>query len=583
MQYKLLGENKKNNFIETIFLNRGIKREDCSRYLYTTDKDINDYKLLDNIKEGCILLKKHLANKDTILFIVDPDVDGITSSATLWNFIKNHIDKDAKLIYLVHEQKQHGLSDLMELVEKEHPALVIAPDSSSNDYLEHEELSKKNVDILVIDHHDCEEYSKFATVINNQLSKNYPNKMLSGAGVTWQFIRAYNDYFLNGQVDCNYYLDLVALGNVADLMSLTSVETKHIIHKGFYNIRNKMFLDLFSAQSYSMKGNVSPTTVGWYIAPLLNAVCRAGTIDEKRNLFLAFLEENKNLRVPSTKRGHLEGDIELFTTQQTRTAQNIRNRQNKVVEDKMTYIENLINSRKLYEHKLLLILIPEEEIPQQIVGLVANKIAGKYKQPTLILREIDDTYSGSGRNFGNSPIEDFRKELEESGLSIFAEGHASAFGFAIKKDKMDDLIKYFDEKWKDVTFEPCSYVDFEFDYNKEPETVARAISDIADLEKYNLWGKDMAEPLIVIKNLPVSNLNIRLMGKKKDTIRIDENGFNIMIFKSNEDTFEELQKYGKINVIANCNLNVWNGNKTYQIFLKEYEKAPIVKLGWNDF
>ena len=93
----------------------------------------------------------------------------------------------------------------------------------------------------------------------------------------------------------------------------------------------------------------------------------------------------------------------------------------------------------------------------------------------------------------------------------------------------------------------------------------------------------MAEPLIAIKNLPVNSLNIRLMGKKKDTIRIDENGFNIMIFKSNEETFEELQKYGKINVIANCNLNVWRGNKTYQIFLKEYEKTPVVKLGWNDF
>lgn len=583
MQYRLLGENKKDNFIETIFLNRGISREDCSRYLYTTDKDINDYKLLDHIKEGCALLNKHLKENNVILFIVDPDVDGITSSATLWNFIKNEIDKNAKLIYLVHEKKQHGLSDLMELVKSENPSLVIAPDSSSNDYIQHEELAKNGVDVLVIDHHDCEEYSKYAVVVNNQLSKKYPNKMLSGAGVTWQFIRAYNDYFLDGRVDCNYYLDLVALGNVADQMSLTSVETKHIIHKGFHNIRNKMFLDLFSAQSYSMKNVVSPMSVAWYIAPLLNAVCRAGTLDEKRELFLAFLEENKDLYVPSTKRGHLEGDTELFTIQQTRATQNIRNRQNKVVEDKMAYIENLINLRKLCEHKLLLILIPEEEIPQQIVGLVANKIAGKYKQPTLILREIDDIYSGSGRNFGNSPIEDFRKELEDSKLSIFAEGHASAFGFAVKKDKVDDLIKYFDEKWKDIIFEPCSYVDFEFDYNKEPEIVAKAISDIADLEKYNLWGQDMAEPLIVIKNLPVNSLNIRLMGKKKDTIRIDENGFNIMIFKSNEDTFEELQKYGKINVIANCNLNVWRGNKTYQIFLKEYEKAPIVKLGWNDF
>lgn len=584
MEYKLLGNNTKQNYLNEILQNRKIS-VDYNKYLYTTDSDINDYRLLDNIEAACALLHKHIEAKDSILLLVDCDVDGITSSATLWNFIKKELDKNADLHFVVHEGKQHGLKDTVELIEQKNCKLVITADAGSNDFDEHKELHEHGADILALDHHECDRYSDYAIIVNNQMSKRYPNKMLSGAGIVWQFLRCYNDMFLNGKTDMVNYLDLVALGNTADQMSLTDLETKHIIHKGFCTLRNQMMVDLCSAQAFSMKNNVSAMSVAWYVAPMLNSVCRVGTIDEKKDLFRAFLDENKWLEVPSTKRNHLEGDTEAFTEQQVRIAQNIRNRQNKTVEDKMTMIETLIKTYDLTKHKLLLIAVPDNMLPEEIVGLVANKIASKYKQPTLILREITDDkghwLKGSIRNFGNSPVDDFRKELEDSGLAVYAQGHASAAGLCIDFNNKEKLLEYFDEKWCDINFSPCYFVDFVFDYNIDGDEIPDVINAISSLNKYNLWGQDMPEPMVVVKNLPMGVCS--LIGKLKNTAKIVYPEFEVMQFKITEEKYNKLISSNRIDIIATCSENVWAGRSTPQLIIQDYSPSTTIIEGWNAF
>ena len=119
--------------------------------------------------------------------------------------------------------------------------LVILPDSSSNDYEYHKRLHDAGVGILVLDHHDADKISEYAIIINNQLS-DYPNKDLSGAGVTWQFCR-YLDKLL-GKNNAEKYRDLVALGLDADMMSLTSFETKHLIGTGLASPRNPFIVKM---------------------------------------------------------------------------------------------------------------------------------------------------------------------------------------------------------------------------------------------------------------------------------------------------------------------------------------------------
>ena len=121
----------------------------------------------------------------------------------------------------MHDSKTHGLSDTMNwLSNRTNLGLVILPDSSSNDYAYHKNLKDAGINVLVLDHHDADHISEYALVINNQLS-DYPNKELSGAGVTWQFCR-YIDKLLNIN-NAEKYRDLVALGLDADMVSLRSI------------------------------------------------------------------------------------------------------------------------------------------------------------------------------------------------------------------------------------------------------------------------------------------------------------------------------------------------------------------------
>lgn len=174
--------------------NRGIPLAEINHYLHTTDDDILDPKLIDNIDKGVKMLIKHIAQEDDVLIQVDSDCDGMTSAAALLNylnclfpaFVQNHVT------YRIHTGKQHGI------IPDEVPnnvKLVIAPDSSSNDYEEHEFLSKMGIDVLVIDHHEADKVSEYACIINNQLC-NYPTKSLSGVGMVYKFC-CYIDELMN--------------------------------------------------------------------------------------------------------------------------------------------------------------------------------------------------------------------------------------------------------------------------------------------------------------------------------------------------------------------------------------------------
>ena len=228
-------------------------------------------------------------NQNAVI-IVDCDCDGYTSAALLINYLYKLFPTRVTihLNWYMHDSKQHGLSDCFNSIIDKNPSLVICPDSSSNDYEYHKLLQEKNIDVLVLDHHLAPKISDYAVIINNQLS-NYPNKELSGVGVTWQFCR-----YIDSMLNTNYaddFLDLVALGNCGDMMSLRSFETRYLITKGFKkeNIKNP-FIDymidknsfpLSKADYVSTNPDMGCTSIGaaFFIVPFVNAITRSGTIE----------------------------------------------------------------------------------------------------------------------------------------------------------------------------------------------------------------------------------------------------------------------------------------------------------------
>ena len=185
------------------------------------------------------MLLRHLHESNNILFIIDADADGFTSSAVLWLYIKS-IFPAAKLSFTVHEHKQHGLSDKIDWIE-DNPnySLVIVPDAGSYDVNEHLRLGELGIDCLVLDHHEqllddngnpIISNVPSTIVINNQLSPNYKNKSLCGAGIVYKFCEVLDDTL--GVELANNFLDLVALGEIADVMDRTNVETNYLMLEG---------------------------------------------------------------------------------------------------------------------------------------------------------------------------------------------------------------------------------------------------------------------------------------------------------------------------------------------------------------
>ena len=426
MEYKLKAARKNCTALEQIFYNRGFNNiKDIQHYLNTTDEDIIDPKAIANIEEGAKMLISHISQNHDILLQIDSDADGFTSSAILMNylnrlfpsFVQNHIK------YWVHDSKAHGID---EMGLNDSVKLILCPDASSNEFDKHKELAEKGIDILIIDHHNAPKVSQYACVINNQLC-NYPTKSLSGAGMVYKFC-SYIDSLL-GVDFAKDYLDLVALGIIADVMDLRDFETKHIITLGLKNIRNpflKLIID--NDERYFPKGKpISIKSIAWSIGPLVNAVTRIGTIEEKHLLFESMLEYLAYEQIPSTKRG-CKGQMETRVEQSARTCKNIKSRQDKARDNLFVKVEGIIKENNLLENKILLVNLGETlSTTKNIIGLVANKIMSKYQRPTLLLSRVEDEegkphLSGSGRNYPAEGIESLQEFLHSSELMDFAEG-----------------------------------------------------------------------------------------------------------------------------------------------------------------
>ena len=569
MEYQLLASRippRELNAVEQVLFNRGIDPENVEHYLNTTDEDILNPQMIMNIAEGARVLVRHIAQGDKVLIQIDSDCDGYTSAAALINYLNRLFPGfvQSNIYYRIHTGKQHGI--LLETIPDD-VKLVIAPDSSSNDYDEHQQLKSKGVDVLVIDHHEADKISENAVVINNQLC-DYPTKSLSGVGMVYKFC-SYMDELLN--VDyADDYLDLVALGMVADMMDLRDFETRHLITRGLENIRNPYFKGMVDKQAYSLKGEITPIGVAFYIAPYVNATIRMGTQEEKLMLFESMLDYRGYELVPSTKRG-CKGQQETRVEQACRNCTNIKNRQTKARDAALENIERIIKEKNLLENKILVIKLDTFAADRNLTGLIANQLMAKYQRPVLLLNKTADGWEGSGRGYDKSKFDNLREFLKESDLVMYAEGHANALGVGITDEAFKTFIEYSNRELAEFDFTPCYKVDFIFN---GADFRGKDIVEIAELK--SLWGQGVDEPFVAIEHINVYAGNVVLMSPDKSpTLKITlPNGTSLIKFKSSQEEYEKLRSESgciTVNVVGKCERNVWNGTVTPQIIIEDYE------------
>lgn len=545
---------------------RGV--EDPEAYVYPSkENELNPW-LLDNIDEAAQLLIWHLQAGDEVLFIVDSDADGFTSSAMLWNYIKE-IRPDAKLSYIMHEHKGHGLDDLIDRVLESSAKLVILADAGSNDYVQHKQLKDAGKESICLDHHVVDHgYSKNSIVVNNQLSSNYSNKWLCGAGVVYKFLFVLDKYF---QVhNAEKYMDLCAVGNIADMMSPSNAETRYYTVEGLKHINNGGLKALLNAQSFSLYRNsqgLNYTKIAFYIAPIINAVIRIGTMEEKKLLFEAFI--NPDELVQSDKRGAKAGDMETLATQAARKAINARARQNRVKDKATDLIDFRIQKEGLLDNKIIVVEIYEEDnIPQELTGLLATQFVNKYQRPCIIVRKNPQGFlRGSIR--GNDSFEevpDLKDFLESSGFTEYVQGHKNAAGISIHEKQLESLINYANFNISDKGLESCYYVDYIFKANENFSQLALTIADNEDL-----WGNDISEPHVVVEDILLSSSQLFIMGENKDSVKWTLNGVEYVKFKD-ADFVDTLQQYGLFNITVYGKFakNVWQGKTSPQLIIEDF-------------
>lgn len=569
MNYKLKHNlpHKDDNYLGSILKSRGIG--DITTYLNPTRNLLLDPQMLNNIELGVELLHRHLHSDSHIFLQVDSDTDGYTSSAILYNYIMK-VCPTANITYRFHEGKQHGV--IVDTVPEE-IALVILPDSSSNQYEEHRLLKERGIDVLVIDHHLADRESEDAIVINNQLSPLYANKSLCGAGVVYKFCQYYDSKYDYNFADDN--LDLVAVGLVADMMDLRDFETRALVYYGLNHIKNAGLLALIRKNSFSLNNriNLTPTDVSFSIAPYINAITRVGTLEEKEVMFLAFVDGMRPL--PSTKRGAKPGDIEYAGEQMARLATNAKSRQQRLIENAMSILEGRIQEYALDSNKLLVVFVKDEDnFDSNITGLIAMKLTAKYGKPTILVKLSDgDIYKGSARGLNDSDLPDLKKFFVDSGFFEYAEGHANAHGVGIRKDKIQNFIAFANQVLEDVEFNEKVYmVDYIFDSN-EPD-ISNLILSIGSTD---IWGVGVEMPLIVVEKIKLHRKDITLM--KNDSMKFTHNDVTYTIFK-NPRACMDFTKFDviEVDVCGKANVNEWAGRTIPQLFISDYNIRDMKRM-----
>ena len=573
LKYKLKENSIQPNSSQPIkdyLMSLGIQKLESFLKAPTSEDELSPYDL-DNMGTAINLLHEMFSSNEPIFLQVDCDVDGYTSAAIFYRYFKNIYPK-ANIIWDLHNDKEHGV--MPEKVPAEVKYVVI-PDAGSSQKEEQKTLIDRGCKILVLDHHVVQEHYDHPNlvIVNSQLG-SFENRALSGGGVVFKTIQAYAET-LDTITNWRDYYDLAALALISDMMDMRTLDNNYIVFQGLTHIKNKMLAALLNKQAYSIKDTKCPTKidVAFYIAPLINAVIRIGSSEEKKLLFSAFTEE------PLFDLAALQHPGENYYECAARICSNAHSRQNTQKERCYNYLRGKIDEQKLYQNKIIAVITSKDDkvpVPQTITGLIAMNLMKYYNKPVLVLRPKMENgtlyYCGSGRGKQAEGFDNFLQFTIESKLTHYGAGHNFAFGFGIEASKFDEFIKECNERLENVEFD----VDFAaVDAIFTPNTINYDM--LYQFAAYmSIYGNGIPQPKIAIEG-EISRDRILIMGKDKASIRFNlGNNLSAVRFKdkATADLVNTAANYHFI-AIGRTQLNEWGGNTSTQLIIDDIEITPI--------
>ncbi len=432
--------------------------------------------------------------------------------------------------------------------------------------------------IIILDHHEVTEKEQLlntpAIIVNNQLSPNYMNKSLSGAGVVYKFIKEMDREFYPNDHIYHDYGDLAAIGIIADAMNMTTLDNNYIAYWGLSHIHSKFIRELALKQSRGVKNpdHLTKIDVAFYIAPVINGVIRSGSQEDKEMTFGAMIDNEDTNLYEHTWRGVTK--METLWERATRNAINAKGRQDASKKKSFEWLCEKIRKEGWDNHNIIIAVLDAKEslkVSPNITGLIAMELVKEFNKPALVLRDTEfngeHVYGGSGRNGNFYGLPDLKAMLAAAG-GLYQEGHANAFGSFLRKDQVDDIRNYFDAHLDAATFADTVYeVDYWFHTGETLDS--EMLYEIASYD--DLWGNSIPQPKFAM-DINYTSDEIKVMGADGSSLKISHDGIDFVAFKC-KDLIAQLQakESGHITIVGRPQLNEWMGHKSVQVIIDDIE------------
>lgn len=510
-----------------------------------------------------------------IAILVDPDGDGFSSSALIYNYLHDKLGiKHIKTLLPL--TKDHGISafykkNAFSYSWKNFDALIL-PDSSVND-LETITSLYKNFSIVsyVIDHHILEndieslafnkKYQKFFKVVSDQLSIDQGiTHEFTGVGMSWLFCKRldelltgddYRELVQNNYINANLYLDLVAIGQISDV-SDTREEALHIIvMTGLNNLNNSLLREFAEKKPLSCIKDVQ-----FSIVPMINAVSRIGEKEDREVLIQALTNQDRDFLVTKKRKNKVTGHFELRSERQNiyecavDMLQRVKRSQDSEVKKAVSEISN-----ENEEIDSVIVRTLPDKYDTGIAGLIANKIQGKYHLPALVVNSDLRGSARSPRNYSN-----LKDVLSDFGSVDFALGHQQAFGVGI--NDVDDFISEFRSSNLANNDEYVYPVDKVYINSLPTVDECQEVSDFKQV-----WSGVNDEPVVGILGLDISKAKVSV---KNGTLKIAIGDIEIVQFNSDLDIDNHFNRFAcYIDIVGKPGVNKFFRHTTNQLVVDE--------------
>lgn len=545
-----------NEIIARLLYNRGLNSPEKIKDFFDVDisKLHNPYLLFD-MDKGVRRIKKAVKSKEKITIYGDYDVDGVTSTSVLYLYLKS-LGVNVDFYIPARDEEGYGMNkNALEKIADGGTSLIITVDTGITACEETEYAKALGVDIVITDHHECKETVPCAEAVINPRNPecNYPYKELAGVGVVFKLICALAgdedkksvDYDKVSEI-CNKYLDIIAIGTIADVMALNG-ENRIIVSNGLKRIAETENIGIKALMSISgiEKSKIKSSDIGFNLAPKINAAGRIGSASRAVELFIC--EKHSEASAIAN---------ELYQ-------ENIRRKEteNGIYQEAIKKVEEQNNIK---ENKA--IVLAGENWNNGVIGIVASRICEKYNLPTVLITYDGNEYAkGSGRSIDSfnlyKAFESLGPVLEKYG------GHELAAGLTLKKENIDLFREKLCEYANETISEEMLVSNIEIDCKINAPDINLTVAK--ELEVLSPCG--MANPVPVFELDGVKICDITMIGSDKHIkllLEKDGNTFSGLFFNCRSNEFEYAVG-DKINIVFNMEINNFRNVESVQAVIRD--------------